>query len=87
MVWFVGFLTIVTALLQGSKGVESIVGFGKCSFGDWTVFLMYACAVASVALIGSKMARNEEKRKEACGWVFEVSDKRWSVKRVVMANV
>jgi hypothetical protein len=73
--------------LQGSKGVESIVGIAKCSAGDWTVFLMYAAAVASVALIGSKIARNEEKRKENCNWEFSETDKRWTVKRVVTANV
>jgi hypothetical protein len=76
----------VTALLQGSKGVESIIGIAKCSLGDWSVFLMYAVAVVSVAVIGSKMARNEEKRKEKCGWEFSVTDKRWTVKRVVTAN-
>jgi uncharacterized membrane protein YfcA len=86
MVWVVFFATILTMLLQGAKGLDSVAGFKKCGVMDWMIFLAYIVFVVVMALWGGSIARGEEQRKVACGWKFDAYDKRWTAGRVLAAN-
>ena len=59
LIWSVVLVSLLSGLLQGAKGVDSIAGFEKCDGGYWAIFVIFIVYIAVTAVIGSIIVLKE----------------------------
>lgn len=87
LIWLIFAVTIVTMLLQGAKGADSVAGIKKCSGLDWSVFAIFGILALVFSFVGGMISRREDTRKVKAGWEFDKFEKRWTASRLISANI
>ena len=67
-------IQVTISLLQGGKGIDSLIGIKKCTFLYWILTVVYVLFCLLFIFIAIRIAINENQLKMNSGYKFEQYD-------------
>lgn len=65
---------IFVSLMRGSRNFDSIVGIQRCSFGDWSILILYLVICGAVCTFAVKNVLKEQDLKMRVGFGIRPGD-------------